>query len=289
MGGSFIDNAVPTADTTATQTGTLATNSYFAYPMDLVGLAVAQIGVDFTDGSTQPKANDYYRADGYGSQPASDYLRPKFVAAQAQFNDPNIGPFNLGWTTTGDWYNYTRHYPTNNYNVWGRLAAGSAGTGPNGITPFTGQLLQQVTSGFGTTNQTTNTLGMFSDPAPAGYQAWHWIPALDNNGNMVVVSLGGQQTLRMVCGGPGVNEEFYMLVPAAASTTQVSLKTSLVGNQLNISFLTATGHNYTVLYKPALTTTNWTTVGSVITGNGSTQTATETLTGIQGYYKVLIQ
>jgi hypothetical protein len=287
IGGSFIDNAVPTADTTKTQTGTLATNSYFGFPMGLNGIAVAQIGVDFTDGAPQPVANDYYRADGYGSQPASDYVRPKFVAAQQQFSDPNIGPFNLGWTTTGDWYNYTRHYPPGNYNVWGRLAAGSAGTGPNGITPFTGQLLQMVTSGFGTTNQTTNTLGTFSDPAPAGYQAWHWIPALDASGNMVVVALSGQETLRMVCGGPGVNEEFYMLVPATSGP--VSLTTALVGGQLNISFLTATGHNYTVEYKPSLLTTNWTPVGSVITGNGSTQTATETLTGNQGYYKVLVQ
>jgi len=287
VGGLFIDNPVPTADTTATQTGTLATNSYFGFPEGLNGITIAQIGIDFTDGTPQPKANDYYRADGYGSQPASDYLRPKFVAAQTQFKDPNIGPFNLGWTTTGDWYNYTRHYPTGNYNVWARLAAGQAGTGPNGITPFTGQLLQMVTSGFGTTNQTTNMLGTFSDPAPSGYQAWHWLPALDNSGNMVVVSLGGQQTLRLVCGGPGVNEQFYMLTPATSGP--VALNPTIVGGQLNISFLTASGHNYTVLYKPTLTTTNWTTVGSVITGNGSTQTATETLTGIQGYYKVLVQ
>jgi hypothetical protein len=281
VGGLFIDNPVPTADTTKAQAGEFATNSYFGYPMDLTGIAIAQLGVDYTDKTPPTLAEDptIYRADNNGSQPASDYLRPKFIAAQQQFNDPNIGPFNLGWTTTGDWDNYTRHYPTGNYNVWGRIAGGS--------TAWTGQLVQMVTSGFGTTNQTTNTLGTLSDPAPAGYQAWHWIPALDANGNMVVVALGGQATLRMVCGGPGVNEEFYMLVPATSGP--VSLNPAIVGGQLNISFATASGHNYTVLYKPTLLNTNWTQVGSVITGNGSTQTATETLTGTQGYYKVLVQ
>ena len=151
----------------------------------------------------QPKANDYYRIDGlWGSQLASDYVRPKFIAAQTEFSDPNIGPFNIGWTTTGDWDNYTRTYPTGDFYVYGRLAGGGGA--------WSNQFLQIVTSGVGTTNQTTNTLGSFSDATAAGYQAWHWVPALDANGNMVVLSLAGKATLRTVCGViPGVNEEFF--------------------------------------------------------------------------------
>ena len=70
LGGGFIDNPVPTCDTTAVEQGTYATNSYYGFPMGLIGIAVAQQDVDFTCASVQPKANDYYRIDGQGSQPA---------------------------------------------------------------------------------------------------------------------------------------------------------------------------------------------------------------------------
>jgi hypothetical protein len=278
VGGLFIDNPVPTCDTTATEKGTFATNSYFGYPEDLIGLAIAVQGVDFTSASAQPVANDYYRADGQGSQPASDYVRPKFVAAQLQFSDPNIGPFNLGWTTTGDWDNYTRTYPTNSFYVYGRLAGGAGA--------WSNQFLQIVTSGVGTSDQTTNMLGSFSDTTAAGYQAWHWVPCLDTNGSMVVVSLSGKATLRTVCGGPGVNEEFYMLVPAPL---QVNLTASLVGGQLNIVYPTEIGHNYTLLYSPSLLNPTWTAVGSAVAGTGNPQSTSVSKTGTQGYYVVSVQ
>ena len=46
-----------------------------------------------------------------GNQTATDYLRPKFKAAQTKFNDPNIGLYNVGYIAAGNWFNYTRHYP----------------------------------------------------------------------------------------------------------------------------------------------------------------------------------
>lgn len=278
VGGLFIDNPVPTCDVTATQLGTFATNSYFGFPADLINLAIAQQDVDFTCGSSQPKANDYYRLDGQGSQPASDYVRPKFVAAQQEFSDPNIGPFNMGWTTTGDWDNYTRTYPTNSFYVYGRLAGGAGA--------WSNQFLEIVTSGEGTTNQTTNILGSFSDATAAGYQAWHWVPCMGTNGSMAVVSLAGKATLRTVCGGPGVNEEFYMLVPAPL---QVSLTASLSGGKLNIVFPTEIGHNYTLLYSPSLLNPTWTAVESAIAGTGNPATTSVSMTGAQGYYVVSIQ
>ncbi|HUD47340.1 MAG TPA: hypothetical protein VMR33_10940 [Candidatus Baltobacteraceae bacterium] len=291
VGGHFIDNSVPSCDTTAAATGHEATNSYYGFPADYTpGLdpfgqgAIAQQGIDFTCASPQPQANDYYRADGQGSQPATDYLRPKFVAARAQFSDNNIGPFNLGWTTTGDWENYTRTYPTGNFYVYGRIAGGATANGA--FEPWSGEQLDLVTSGVGTPSQTTNILGTFSDQTPAGYQAWHWVPLRDTSSNMVVVSLAGKTTLQIVCGGPGVNEEFYMLVPAPAQSPQPLLGASLVDGQLNISIPTQTGYSYQVYFSPSLSPASWTATGSPITGDGTTHVVVETMTGQQGYYEV---
>jgi hypothetical protein len=283
--GLFIDNPEPSADITAATgpVGTELTNSYFGYPtgwtasIDPFGAgAVAQPGVDIgwvpVGGQTE-----LYRNDTASQQPAADYVRPKFLAAQAALSDPNIGPFNIGYYTTGSWLNYTRHYPTNNYYVWGRLAGGAG--------PFSGTTLSILTSGYGTGTQTSNVLGTFSDPNAAGWQAWHWIPLLDANSNMVQVSLGGLATLNLTSGN-NINVEFLMLAPAPPI---FKVTPSLVGGLLNLAFPTESGHNYTVVYKSSLTASTWTPVGSVITGNGSVTNVTETLTGTQGYYTVITQ
>jgi hypothetical protein len=283
----FIDNPVPTCDVNATGQGELVTNSYFGYPGGVTG-AVAKSGVDFRDQATQTNlANDYYRADGQGSQPSGDYVRPKFVAAQTEFGDPNIGPFNMGYTTGGDWDNYTRHYPAGSFYVYGRLAGGG---GAYGTAQHDPTLLAMVTSGVGTATQTYNVLGGFSDPNADGWNAWHWIPLLNTNtGNMAVVSLGGQATLKILCGG-NLNEAYYMLVPAPTQLSP-SLGASIVNGLLNISIPTLTGHNYQVVYSSVLSTnqSSWSAAGGVIVGTGSVTNVTEPLTGTQGYYEIKVQ
>jgi hypothetical protein len=278
-GGLFIDNPVPSCDTTAPQTGEEATNSYFGYPADLVPEAVALQGVDINWPDGQPAANDYYRADGVGSQPASDYVRPKFLAAQAEFSDPNIGPMNIGWYDQYNWLNYTRHFPTNSYNIWARLAGGAGA--------YSGTQLSQVTSGFGTSMQTSNVLGTFSDPNATGWQAWHWIPLLDTNGAMVVVPLGGKATLTLTSGN-NLNAEFLMLVPA---TQQLMITPTLVSGQLNLAFPTQSGQTYTVISSSDLTVpvASWGAVGSSIPGTGGVVNVPITPSGTQGYYTVKTQ
>jgi hypothetical protein len=273
-GGLFIDNPVPSCDITASQTGEFATNSYFGYPEDLVPTAVALEGVDIGWADPQPKAQNYYRNDGVGTQPSGDYVRPQFVAAQQFFNDPNIGPFQVGYFNGGNWLNFTRHYPTNTFNVWARLAGGAG--------PFSGTLLSMVTSNYGTANQVSNVLGSFSDPNAVGWEAYHWIPLLDANSNKVVVSLGGLATLTLTSGN-NLNAGFMMLVPAPP-TAQIT--PTLVDGSLNLSFPTAVGHNYTVVFKSTLTATNWTPVGSVIAGTGATTNVSVSLSGSQGFYTV---
>jgi hypothetical protein len=164
VSAQFIDNPVPTGDYNGCGVGDFETNSYFGFPGDSIGEAVAQQGIDINfpnDG--QGTTSECYRAqDGVGSQNAGDYVRPKFVAAQQEFGDPNIGPFNLGYFGGGYWLNYTRHYPTNNFYVWARLAGGGG--------PITGTTLSVVTNGVGTSSQDTMLLGSFSDPTAAGWQ-----------------------------------------------------------------------------------------------------------------------
>lgn len=283
--GLYIDNPVPTGDTNGANGQLLETNSYFLYPTgdsifnDGYG-AVAQESVDFYYTNAAGIQHDY-RADAVGQEFTTDYLRPKFTAARAEFNDPAICEFDLGWFNTGFWVNYTRDdYPTNNYNVWARLAGG------NGA--FSGTTLSLVTSGVGTSNQTTQVLGSFADPNAAGWQVWHWIPLKDTNGNTVNVKLGGKATLRLTSGN-NLNAECFMLVPAPLVQSAFALSASTIGNQIQISIPTTSGFNYTLWYAPTLQS-SWTSVLSTnIPGDGTTHVITQPLNDGQGYYRVTSQ
>ncbi|HZM06345.1 MAG TPA: hypothetical protein VFC44_25370 [Candidatus Saccharimonadales bacterium] len=276
VGGLYIDNPVPTADVVqvnAQPTGTEETNSYFGYPGGSYGTG-AQQGVDVNFGAAgQP--NDPYRIDyvNVGGQPATDYLRPKFAAEQTALADPNIGPFNIGYFGAGYWLNYTRDWPTNNYNVWGRMAGGAG--------PFSGTTLSMVTNGAGTATQMTNVLGTFADPTASGWQAWHWVPLM-SGGAMATVPLGGNATLKLTSGN-NINVEFLMLTPAPS---QPLLTASLTGGQLNLSIPTQVGYIYTVYYTTNLSAPNWQPVGGNITGDGTTHVVMESAAGAQGYYQV---
>ena len=285
LGGQFIDNPVPTADVNAPLTGTYATNSYFGYPTgfqpgnDPFGQgAIAQQGIDINFTNTQTGVNSAYRYDGVGSQVATDFVRTKFLEAQTNFNDSNIGQFNIGFFNNGNWLNYTRDYPTNTYNVWGRLAGG------NGA--FSGTKLSLVTGGVGTSNQTSTVLGSFADTNAAGWQTYHWIPLLDTNGNKVAVQLGGNATLRLTSGN-NLNALFFMLTPATV-LQPFSISVSLTGSQINISIPTQAGHSYTLLSATSLAG-SWTPVGSSIAGDGTVHVVSQSATASQGYYRVSAQ
>jgi hypothetical protein len=142
-----------------------------------------------------------------------------------------------------------------------------------------------VTSGYGTSLQTSNVLGSFADPNASGWEAYHWIQMLNSNGTPATVSLGGLATLTLTSGN-NLNAGFFMLVPAPASAQLVP---SVVGGQLNLSFATQVGHTYTVVYKSDLTSPTWTPVGSPITGTGSSTNVTEALSGTQGFYTIGVQ
>jgi len=281
--GNFIDNPVPTGDSTVSSgiaNGTFATNSYYGYPEDnSANLSVAEVDFHFplVSGETQ----QYRPYDLPATQVAGDYLRQKFVASAQQIPDPNVGDFNIGYYVQGYWMNYTRTYPAGTYNVYGRMAGGAG--------PFSGTYLSMVTSGWGTTNQTTNVLGYFADANASGWQTWHWVPMLDTNNNMVIVQLNGSTNTLKLTSGNNLNVNFLMLVPAVAPALPVTLTATRSGTQILISFPTQAGHSYTVSYTSSLhAPITWTQL-TVIAGDGTVKTATDALSSSARFYRVTAQ
>jgi Immunoglobulin domain len=77
--------------------------------------------------------------------------------------------------------------------------------------------------------------------------------------------------------------ELYQLVPVTNITTSVS------ANNLNLTFPTRGGLNYSVLYKANLTDPSWNVLTNGIPGTGSTITVSDQLTGPQRFYQVETQ
>src|SRR5579859_1110649 len=293
--GQWIDNPLETALTTA------ATNSYFGYPGNNVGNS-AMYGVDFTTTNVTTLETYLYRFDGNGpggfaaagTEVTSDFLRsklinqgpgavPPFEYVPGQPVPTTNTDYDVGWWPPGTWLNYTRTIPTNTYVVYGRLAAGAA---------YSDAPLGVVTAGRGTSSQTTQVLGTFSDANANGFQSWHWVPLM-TNGQMAVVTLGGVQTLK-VTAPPGsatgsMNSHFYMLVPFSA-VGPFSISASVSAGTVSIKFPTVSGHSYTVLYSTSLNPTSWTTLSSGIVGDGTVKTVTDSTTGgAQRFYRVEAQ
>jgi hypothetical protein len=293
-GGQWIDNSIQTA------TAVSAANSYYFYPGGNTANS-AEYGIDYT--TTNVNGSTYlYRVDGNtpttvsvvadaaGTEVTSDFLRAKFYnegpGAQPPFEYvPNESvpatnvDYDVGWWAPGTWLNYTRTFPTNNYYVYGRLA---------GSVPYTGNTLGLVTLGQGTTSQTAQLLGSFSDPNANGYQSWHWVP-LQNNGANVIVSLAGVETLKATQGSGGnVNAHFYIFVPAVSAFPAFPVNASVSAGTISLKFQTQSGHTYTVLYSGSLNPPNWQTL-TTVPGDGTVKTVPDTATGPQKFYRVEVQ
>jgi hypothetical protein len=182
-GGQFIDNPV------------LSTNSVDSY-YNLTGVTnVDEYAPNFS--STQPHL--WRTNDEVSTALAGDTARTQFTAA-------GIADYLIGYFNPGNWVNYTKTFPAGTYNVYGRLANGNGG--------LANCSLALVTSGQGTTNQTTTQLGTFQFTS-RGWNSFDFVPLTDQWGNLLAVKLNGQTTLRVTSGplGGGVNVNFFMLAP----------------------------------------------------------------------------
>ncbi|MGA2867879.1 MAG: lamin tail domain-containing protein [Verrucomicrobiota bacterium] len=148
--------------------------------------------------------------------------------ARAQFTTVGGTDYAIGSFGSGSWANYTRHYPAGTYNVLGRFAEGGTASGA---------ALSQLTSGYGTANQTSNLLGTFSIPPSGSWTTWEWATLLDTIGNPVKVRFdNSQQTLQLegspTGGQPEANVNFLMLVPTTPVT--LAVKQIINAGQTNV-------------------------------------------------------
>jgi hypothetical protein len=205
-----------------------------------------------------------------GNDTINDLPRAQFVG----FTD-----YNLGFFENGDWANYTRNYALGTYQVWIRAATGNGST--------TTATLEKVTSGVGTTTQTTASVGNFAI-ANNGWGSFGWSQLKDaNNQPAVVVIDGFPNTLRLgrPVATPGANVNFLMLVPVLAPTP---INITRTGNNNAISFPGQTGFSYQVQYKNDLNDPNWTNVGSAVSGNNTVLTVNDSTAGGSRFYRAVI-
>ncbi len=216
-----------------------------------------------------------YRTNGMDTEINADLLRPAYQGT-------GQSDYTAGYYSSGAWMNYTRHFPAGTYNVYGRLAAGGGDTVVN---------LSQLTSGWGTTTQTSNLLGSFA-VANAGWETYHFTPLRDSQGNLVPVTLDGStNTLQLIKGVvgdglPDCNANFLMLVPIPSP---IMLSAAPVGTNLVISFASQSAFSYQLLYKNSLSDPAWLPLGAPVPGNNGIQSISDPLGSSNRFYRVQIQ
>ncbi|MGC9944695.1 MAG: carbohydrate-binding protein, partial [Verrucomicrobiota bacterium] len=197
-----------------------------------------------------PNANPFiYRStNGPSTTVANDEQRPQFFGKT---------DYSIGFFGNGSWVNYTRHYPVGTYYVWGRFAEGSTATEVT---------ISQLTSGYGTSLQTSNSLGTFYVPDTGGWSTWGWSILVDAAGNPLKVRFDdSQQTLQLngtpVASQPEVNANFLMLVPTAPDPFVVE---QTLNNGLT---------NVQILYSKPVAAASATNIANYVFMNGTTVTS----------------
>ena len=194
--GQFIQNPIPTP--------TNYVDSYFGRAGTFGVDMWTYNGTGVLPGGSTLIPNYPNRADGNEAfEVSSDLQLPLYAAA----NDPRVYNVDFSYNNAGNWYNYTRNpWPSGNYEVYARISGGQ-GAGA--------ELLNIVTSGYGSSTQRTNNLGQFYLANGTDWTKYYWIPLTDLDGNLVPVNVpAGRQTLQL-CSSPiaGVNVISFIFVP----------------------------------------------------------------------------
>ena len=210
-------------------------------------------------------------------EPASTTPRPQFIAAGKT-------DYKGEYVENGTWMNYTRHFPSGTYYVYGTFTSGN--------TVNTSATLSKVTSSPASPNQTTSPLGTFIIPV-SGWGSFSGDYLTDGSGNPVKVTFDGTLTTLQFGGNPAgdgltCNTGFFMLIPAVSTPVRVTLTARVSGGNILISFPSQASHNYQVQWTGSLPGGAWTNLGSPIAGDGTTKTASEPVAG-NGFYRVQIQ
>jgi hypothetical protein len=266
----FIDNPVPSFGP--------ATNSYVDQAGDLdVDYSSQFISLNVLPVPAVYRPASFNINDVVPIQVTGDAQRARTVNAQVQQGDPYIQDYEIFNLTNTAWIDYTRTFPTGNYYVYARLAAGGASS--------ISFQCNEVTNGAGTSSQTTNVVGYFQATGNA-YGSYQYAPLMTapTGGQHVQLPLSGIETLQVI-GDGSERVNFFMLV--APST--VKMASFLNGGNLALSFPTQSGFSYQVAYKNNLTDPSWTPLGTAVTGNGLTQSVTDTLSQSNRFYILTVQ
>jgi hypothetical protein len=201
-------------------------------------------------------------------------------------SSPYVGEdYEIGYTDTGDFANYTRHYPSSAhqpagaFNVYARFSDGS---GNNNVAATL-----SVSSTAGNTQLIGNAPFSFSDK-DTGWSGYAFYPLRDSTGALVQMqSDGSLTTLNLFVNSGSFNANYFMLVPADTNLASTTLITNMYPDgatqfqpSANLTFTVVdpagvTSNGVTVI----LTGTNilgQTTNATVTTANGLTASGTDT-------------
>jgi hypothetical protein len=246
---------------------------------DLAGID----GIDYH--SVNPgQGNDAYRPNPPGLETENCTDQPRLAFS------PGLQDYDVGFSSTGNWGNYTRTFPAGNYNIYLRGSDGAGSTSDSAS-------LSVVTSGQTTTNQTIAKAGVFSVPATGDWQTYTWVPLEGSGGSLVQMTNNGSvKTLRVTVDNGSYNANFYLLVPVYTPPPATALAVSAGGenSSVSLSFLTQAGYNYQVEYTTNLTDAVWIPLGIPIPGDGTIHSAAEEMgatagAGTSRFYRVQIQ
>ncbi|HEX7860980.1 MAG TPA: hypothetical protein VF773_11670 [Verrucomicrobiae bacterium] len=188
----------------------------------------AVLGVDYNDSGNPDVQSDIYRTNEVNNvgmaivNDIADGARPGFET---------VSDYKIGWTSPGDWYNYTRDFPVGQYNVYGRM---SRDDDVAGVT--LGGYLDLVTPAATNETQTLTRLGTFNAPPTGSWDVYQLIPMKNANGDLSIVNLGGVQTLRYTVGFDGGDISYLMFVPADHGDDFPELTIARQGGQTTISW-----------------------------------------------------
>ena len=157
------------------------------------------VAVDGVDAHNGAGGNQDYRPhDTTGGGLATEGCGDK---PRLQYKNSGQTDYDVGWNNSGNWANYTRHFPRGTYNVYIR------GANPNG-------------SGTDSAEVSGPVSGRFGVPNTGGWQTFTWVPLKDIDGNLVEFTPDGTaQTLTISTMGGNYNANFYMLLPPITNPT----------------------------------------------------------------------